>query len=403
MRTEAVRRCGAKVTQRSRPNLVNMARSPLTLAALAASAVPGLDIVHVRHHTSHTTGDFDTSVVTDRNGRQLIIRVPTSQTAQTEQSAELLALHAMSPGVRSRLPFDMPVVVGQSPVESTRGVVYEFLDGHHVPVQQLSAGTGVVSSIGRAIASIHSLPTTVVNEADLPQSSAMECRTTSNELIGRAADTGHLPTALLRRWEEALNDDELWQFPSVVINGSLRCDSFLITSESVSGVLGWSALCIGDPATDLCWLRTVDTEPLNAVLATYLRARKGGTDQQIARRAMFYGELELVRWLMYGKDTHQQSVVDDAIAMLDVLVDSVLNNAMNPLSPPTGPILAVSEVEAMLQKTPQFLPKHDAVHLQTDSYDRAEFNDEAYSRGDVIPNLNMVKEDDQPDRKKVNR
>ena len=79
-----------------------MARSHLTLAALATSAVPGLDIVQARAHGSSgrspgTHGAYDSAVLLDRDGRSLIIRVPLSQAAETEQSADLVALRALVP------------------------------------------------------------------------------------------------------------------------------------------------------------------------------------------------------------------------------------------------------------------------------------------------------------------
>ena len=40
-------------------------------------------------------------------------------------------------------------------------------------------------------------------------------------MIDRASDTGYLPAAILRRWEQATDDDALWQFAPTVIHGSL--------------------------------------------------------------------------------------------------------------------------------------------------------------------------------------
>jgi hypothetical protein len=44
--------------------------------------------------------------------------------------------------------------------------------------------------------------------------------------------------------------------------------------------------------------------------------------------------------------------VDDAVQMLDGLVDRVHSNAVTPLSTATGPIMAIDDVEAMLDRTP---------------------------------------------------
>ena len=82
-----------------------MARSHLTLAALATSAVADLDVAAAASFTSGQGSDFDSAIITGRDGRHWIIRVPRNPRAESEQSADLVALRALSAGVRTRLPF----------------------------------------------------------------------------------------------------------------------------------------------------------------------------------------------------------------------------------------------------------------------------------------------------------
>ncbi|MFC6355048.1 phosphotransferase [Luethyella okanaganae] len=351
-----------------------MARSHLTLAALATSAVPGLDVAAARSHTRGEHGDFDAAVLHGRDGHRLIVRVPRNQGAETEQSADLVALRALSTGVRSRLPFDVPEFLGQTPVGGTRAIVYGYLHGEKFQVDELTERVGLSGSIGRSIAAIHALPTAFITDAGLPQQNAQECRTAAIALIGQAADTGHVPAALLRRWEEATDDDALWRFPPTVIHGGLSADSFLVSDDAVSGILGWSGLRVGDAARDLHWLLGSRGEAAEIALAAYTAGRGGGADRLITQRAMLYAELELARWLMHGADTHNQAIIDDAVAMLDGLVESVHSDVMNPLSPSTGPVLAVSDVEAMLDRTPRApLTRDHGSAMHTDSYDQSDF------------------------------
>ena len=78
---------------------VVMARSHFTLAALATSAVAGLDVVGTQPFGSTGHGDFDAALLTGRDGRHWIVRVPRSERAEAEQSADLVALRALSTGV----------------------------------------------------------------------------------------------------------------------------------------------------------------------------------------------------------------------------------------------------------------------------------------------------------------
>ena len=358
-----------------------MVRSPLTLAALATAAVPDLDVVQVRWHGSvarsrGSSGAFDSALLIDRDDRAFIIRVPASQAAETEQSADLVALRALTVGNRSRLPFDVPQFVGQAPVGGTRAVVYEFLGGDSFDADALTGHAGVSGSIGRATAAVHALPTAFVGTAGLPQQSAQECRIGTIALIDRAAATGYLPAAILRRWEQATDEDALWQFAPCVVHGSLSADSFLITEDSVTGILGWSALSVGDPARDLHWLLASRGAAGETAMASYASARQGN-DPRITQRAMLYAELELARWLLHGTDTRSQGIVDDAVVMLDGLVDNVHQSTSHPLSPLTGPILDVAGVESMLRSTPRGIPRRDlGGSMHTDAYNLSEFGGE---------------------------
>jgi len=349
-----------------------MARSPLTLAALATSAVSGLDVAQTRRHSTGAHGLFDSALLQTTDGRTLIIRVPTSQSAETEQSADLVALRALTAGNRSRLPFEIPQLVGQAPFSGTRALVYELLAGDTFDADSLTGHVGVAGSIGRAIAAIHALPTAFVGTAGLPQQSSQECRTSTIEVIDQAANTGYLPAALLRRWEQATDDDSLWQFAPTVVHGSMSADSLLITDDVVSGVLGWSGLCVGDPAHDLHWLLSARGDAAETAMAAYTSARQSG-DARITQRAMLYAELELARWLLHGTATRNQSIVDDAVVMLDGLVETVHSHTMPPLYPAAGPILDVADVESMLENTPRRARDRDQhTSMHTDSYDLSE-------------------------------
>lgn len=350
-----------------------MARSPLTLAALATSAVPELDVVATRTHSRQAHGDFDAAVLSIRDGNELIVRVPRNQGAETEQSADLVALRALSVGVRSRLPFHVADFVGQAPVGSTRAVVYQFLDGTPAEPSMLEYSADLGHSVGRSIAAVHSLPTAFITDAGLPQQSAEESRAAAAALIARAADTGRLPAALLQRWEQATDDAALWQFAPSVINGKLAADSFLVDDHGVRAVLGWSELSVGDAARDLHWVLATPGEAGETTLSAYTAARSGGIDRLLTQRALLYAELELARWLLHGVTTRNDAVIEDAVQMLDALVESVHSHSMSPLTQNTGPVLAVDDVEQLLAQTPRTpgsdLPRESPGALHTDSYD----------------------------------
>ncbi|MCS5734184.1 phosphotransferase [Herbiconiux daphne] len=330
-----------------------MARSHLTLAALATSAVSGADIVTTRALTSATNGRFDAAVVTLRSGEEYVVRVPVSSDAESEQSRDLVALNALTPGVRSRLPFHIPSYVGQAPIGETRAVVYDYIQGLPGALDDIGGENSASDSIGRAIAAVHSLPTSVVSDAGLATNTATQIAATSRKLADRAAASGKVPKELLTRWSLALEDSALWQFQPTVVNGALAPESFLLVDQQVTGILGWQNLRVGDPALDLFWLNSASSaESADRVYAAYEHSVSRPADRQLRKRARLYAELEIARWLLHGVDIRDQSVIADAEAMLGSLSATVQNDLLNPLSTDTGQIMAVEDVEAMLDRTP---------------------------------------------------
>lgn len=347
-----------------------MARPPLTLAALATAAVPGLEVSAARTHTRRSHGGYDAVELRSADGRHLVIRAPRSQNAETEQSADLVAIRAMTAGIRARLPFRVPQFVGQAPIDGTRAIVTEFLTGAVRTADELTEHPSLASAVGSAIAAVHALPSGFVGDAGLPRESADEARDGVIELIGRTADSGRLPAAILRRWEQATDDESLWRFRPTVVNGALTADSILVDGDAVTAIVGWSSLAVGDPARDLHWLMTSRGASAEVALDAYVEGRSGGADGHLPQRALLYGELELARWLLHGIGQRDSAIVDDAVSLLDGLAASVHDRSSEPLSPETGPILAVGDVERMLDDTPRDrMSREGGATLLTDSYD----------------------------------
>lgn len=329
-----------------------MARSHLTLAALATSAVAGLDAVAAASFGSSQGSDYDAAIITGADGKHWIIRVPRNPRAEAEQSADLVALRALSAGVRTRLPFAVSAFAGQVPVGGTRGIVYEFVYGGKVALGSYDAGPdSLAASVGRSIAAIHALPTSFVADAGLPVMTSGECLRSCVTIADRAAATGLLPAALIGRWERATEDVDLWQFQPTVINGALTADSILSAEGRVTGVLGWQDLRVGDPARDLQWLIGSRSDAVvDSAFDAYGQVRGLG-DRQLKQRAMLYAELEIAKWLLHGTEVRSTEIVDDAVEMLTGLVDNIRNDVMNPIGAQTMPTMALDEVQDLLDRT----------------------------------------------------
>src|SRR4051794_10357386 len=297
-----------------------MSRHHFTLAALATSAVPGLEVGLVQPFTGGGEGEHDAALLTLADGGHAVVRVPATATASGRLLGEVRALGALTAGARSRLPFRVPVVLGSADDPAT--VVTTYLPGSRLRAAAVRPGGRLVTSLAEAISAVHALPTGVVADAGLPVGTAADAQRAVAQIVDRAAATAKVPTPLLDRWEGALDDASLWQFSPTVLHGSLRAEAVLTAprgapDEAVVGLLGWSALQVGDPARDLAWALSLPSPgAAGAVFAAYHASRRGAADHALRQRATLHAELELARWLRYGVDSDREDVVRDALGML---------------------------------------------------------------------------------------
>lgn len=299
--------------------LLGMATLTLTLAALATSAVPGLVAVAVRPHDS--AGDDYASAVLTTPDDEIVVSVPRTQQAETTQSAAVLGLTALTDGARAELPFAAPRVLGMTRAGDTRAVATTFLSGARFDLPDLQADALLIDSIAETLAAIHDLPRAVAQQGGLVERTARDQRLLMARTVDRAQATRYLPETVHARWTEVLEAAELWDFEPRMVHGSMGTDVLLVADDRVQGVLDWSGLAVGDPASDVAWLCAAGGDVFDAVMSRYARRSGGGDSAALRSRAAFYHELEIAKWLLHGVDTHDTGVIDDAVGMLDRLVD----------------------------------------------------------------------------------
>lgn len=295
-----------------------MPRSPLALAALATVAVPGLDAYDVRRSAPQGPG-VDAAVVVDAEGRRWVVRAPQDSTAGAALEAEVALLEALADHVSAgRLPFEVPRPAGFVDLpEGGRAVVHPQLTGRPLQLELLGPGPGLAAALGRAIAALHELPTSTVEDAGLPVYDAEAYRRRRLAEVDEAARTGQVPTGLLRRWERALEDVSLWRFVPTVVHGDLSADHVLCSADAPTGMLGWSEAKVADPADDLAWLLVAaPQDAVDPILEAYNLRRTELTDRHLTARALLAGELALARWLLHGFRSDDPAIIEDARSML---------------------------------------------------------------------------------------
>jgi aminoglycoside phosphotransferase (APT) family kinase protein len=285
----------------------------LALAALASAAVPGLDPVSVAD--PDVAGmDFDVAVVTDDRQRRWVVRAPRRAAA----SAVLDVERALLPLLATRLPVPVPLPAGYADLPGGgRAVVYRYLEGQPLDPATLTPGPGLAAHVGQVLAALHDTPPDLVEDMGLPAYEADEYRQRRLAEVDRAAATGAVPTALLGRWERALEQVAQWRFAATLVHGDLSGEHLLVDAGRVSGVVDWDEARVADPADDLAFVTVGAPEQVvDTVLEAYAQARAEPPDRHLLTRAGLAAELALARWLLGGVDADDAGVVDQASAAL---------------------------------------------------------------------------------------
>lgn len=299
----------------------------MALAALATAAIPGLDVVATRE-PQRTVDDVQSAGVLDSSGRRWVVRCPVDSAAGAALEAEHALLENLTLAVADgSLPFAVPRTEGVAPLpEGGRAFLHRQLRGRPLDLAALGPGPGLTADLARAIAALHELPESYVADAGLPVYTAGELRQRTLAVVDEAAATSRVPTSLLLRWEQALEDVALWRFQAVPVHGDLAEDHVLVLDAEVSAVLGFSSAHVGDPALDLAWLVAgAPAESLDTVLEAYALARPEHAVGRLHERALLHSEVALARWLLHGVHRQDSTIVDDATAMLDDLAAQIVD------------------------------------------------------------------------------
>ncbi|QPL06545.1 phosphotransferase [Actinomyces respiraculi] len=291
---------------------------------MAAVAVPGLDPARLALPQQESATLRVVGVI-DTQGRHWEVHQARTDAAGAALDAEAEVLRRIGRvHDDGRLSFDVSRPAGSLRREDVHIQVRSHVSGRPVEVTELHPGPGLSAGLGKALGELHELPTEVVSEAGMPVYDAEEVRERWVTVLDEAAATGKVPPALLRRWEQVLEDTAMWRFRPGVVHGDLAEENILVAGGAVVGMRGLDQVHVGDPAEDMAWVyANVPVDCLDSVEGAYDVARTEGVDRHLRDRAELVSEMSLARWLLHGVRSGSEAVMQDAVSMLQDLAAQV--------------------------------------------------------------------------------
>lgn len=341
-------------------------RSYLNLAALAVVAAP--NVIPARLALpQHRDADQTLTGLIDVQGRHWEVIHTTNPTIGAALIAESRVLKQIGRRVDGGyVDFDVPRPEGGVTLPDKSYVqVRSHIPGHPLAIESLRPGPGLAAGLGRALAQLHEIPPTLIEEAGLPVLTAADVRSNWQSLFDDAAMTGKVDSNLLARWESALDEDLWWRFHPVVVHGDLAEENIITGGGSILAFKGLSQMRVGDPAEDLAWVySSAPIDTLDVIEEAYDRGRIEGVDKYLRLRAELVSELNLARWLLHGVRTKDEAIIDEAVEMLEDLAEQVGDELFVERSRPMAVVAS--------NASPDISPDDD-------SYDSAYSGDSAYS------------------------
>ncbi len=297
------------------------------LTAYAAIAVPDMAISGFRELDRE---GCEAVLCRTTEGSLVSVSSPVTEQAARIQDREHAMGRVLTRGAASQLPFEVPHTVGFTQIDGRRVVVTAENDG--LPATRIKNMRDLLPSVGQALGAIHTLQTGIAANGALTVNSALDCLRDAAGIVDRATQTNLVPASLLDRWNAALEDTDMWKFDPTVIHGNFDLDSVTTTGGLVTGISHWASAQVGDPAMDLRFaVGRMPADASAALIGAYNRTRPY-KDSRLEHRARFMSELDVARWLLHGTELGDQSIVSDAIGLLEGLVAAVIGNPATSLN-----------------------------------------------------------------------
>lgn len=291
------------------------ASSAFELAALANAAMPDLQVMGV-HPPQLDDEIAQMTGLTDVRGNRWIVFAPreTKTHEELEAYGRLLTwLHRSTKDGALNFSTPLPeVFISRS--ENRYAMVYPELGGEPLDEGDLQSDLLLAASMGRSLARLHNL---VEVPGALTVASFTSPEDTRKNVASLLENKKGVPPRLVKRWQDAVEEDALWLFSPGFLHGDLTASTIQVTRSIVTAMTGFSAAQIDDPAMDLAWILPIASDEfVDRLMEQYSRQRTA-VDLHLLTRAQLYSELAVLKWLLNGRLARDREIEAEAIAILE--------------------------------------------------------------------------------------
>lgn len=200
--------------------------------------------------------DFQVVSATDKVGQEWILRIPRREEVLSKVQNEKKILKVVN---RWTTTFQVPEweifsheLIAYKKLEGTPAVTTNPKNLENTWVfDEKNVPEAFNRSLGRALASLHTLPKTQVRRAGISVQSAAGLKESMRKRIETVRKHYEMNEKLLERWQKWLEDEEIWPERTGFIHGDLYPGHTLVNEAYiVTAIIDWTEAKVSDIAND---------------------------------------------------------------------------------------------------------------------------------------------------------
>ncbi len=222
--------------------------------------------------------DFQVVLATDTDGKRWILRIPRREDVLLSIDREKRTLESIAPLLSVEVPRWTVCTDELIAYRALNGVPAGTIDpeakAYVWEIDVANVPDRFHTSLAKGMVSLHQISVEQVRAAGLPVQTAEEVRAQMKQRMDAVRSEFGVGRALWERWQDWLQNDEIWMKETVLTHGDLHAGHILIDAQAqVTGFIDWTEASVTDPARDfIAHYRTFGREALDKLISAYAEA-----------------------------------------------------------------------------------------------------------------------------------
>jgi macrolide phosphotransferase len=238
----------------------------------------GLDIQEDSLQFNESGLDFQVVLATDTDGKRWILRIPRREDVLLSIGKEKRTLELIAPLLSVEVPRWTVCTDELIAYRALNGVPMGTIDpvakAYVWEIDPANVPDRFHQSLAKGMVSLHQISIEKLRTAGLPVKTVEEVRDEMKQRMDAVKSEFGVGQALWERWQDWLQNNEMWMKETVLTHGDLHAGHITIDPQAqVTGFIDWTEASVTDPARDFVpHYRTFGRDALDQLISAYAEA-----------------------------------------------------------------------------------------------------------------------------------